>query len=379
MPNFLTIIAAGDISLRGSREDMPSADIFGQTASIFRSADLAMANLESPLLDNGTPVPGKCTLRGTVGWANTIREAGICFVSLANNHMMDYGVEGLQSTIEACKRAGLYFAGAGRDVGEACKPAYMDVNGYRVAALSRTSVIVSSPSYATDNTPGVAFLDIDETIKTISMCRKEADIVVLSIHWGVENYLYPSQEQRSLARRFAEAGVNLIIGHHPHVLQGIERLGKALVIYSLGNFAFDEFEWSFINEDGVLQTTRTTLLDINRQAGMVWMTFIDGQVRTFDFRPTLIDRKGIVILDDGDARTIIMDRLSVRLTWHFYPQLWLLYSLKQEWSLRISPLFAGKFKLEKLKKMRFSHVRQIIKKLIQSGRISLGKTTSPYD
>lgn len=358
---------------------MPSADIFGQTASIFRSADLAMANLESPLLDNGTPVPGKCTLRGTVGWANTIREAGICFVSLANNHMMDYGVEGLQSTIEACKRAGLYFAGAGRDVGEACKPAYMDVNGYRVAALSRTSVIVSSPSYATDNTPGVAFLDIDETIKTISMCRKEADIVVLSIHWGVENYLYPSQEQRSLARRFAEAGVNLIIGHHPHVLQGIERLGKALVIYSLGNFAFDEFEWSFINEDGVLQTTRTTLLDINRQAGMVWMTFIDGQVRTFDFRPTLIDRKGIVILDDGDARTIIMDRLSVRLTWHFYPQLWLLYSLKQEWSLRISPLFAGKFKLEKLKKMRFSHVRQIIKKLIQSGRISLGKTTSPYD
>jgi hypothetical protein len=373
------IVAIGDISFRGAREDLPSIDIFGQVTSLFRSSDLVIANLESPLVDSGTPVPGKCTLRGTTDWANVIKDAGIGFVSLANNHMMDYGVEGLKSTIKACKEAGLYYAGAGENIQEACEPVYINVKGNRIAILCRTSVIVSSPSYATDKDPGVAFLESNETIDTISACTKKADFVILIIHWGIEDYLYPSKEQRQLANQFVEAGANLIIGHHPHVLQGIERIGKAFVVYSLGNFIFDEFEWSFINDDGVPQTSMSVLSEINRRSGIVQLTLVDGQVNHYDIQPTLIDRDGIVILDENKVGRKTMHRLSSRLRWPFYNQFWLAYSLKQEWILRINPLFAGKFTLEKMTKLRFSHVRQFMKKLIQSGRISLGKTTNPYD
>jgi hypothetical protein len=373
------IAAVGDISFRGGRENQPSSDIFDQVASLFRSSDLVMANLESPLVDNGEPVFGKCTLRGATRWAKVIKDAGIGFVSLANNHMMDYGVEGLYSTMQACNDSGLSYAGAGTNINEACQPVYITVAGTRIAILCRTSVIVSSPSYATDIKPGVAFLQEKETINAISICKRKADFVIVCIHWGVENYLYPSKEQRQLANLFVEAGANLIIGHHPHVLQGIERIDKAFVVYSLGNFVFDEFEWSFINEDGVPQTSTSTLPAINRWSGIVQLTLVDGRINHYDFQPTLIDCNGIVILGENEACRITIHRLSSRLRWPFYNQLWLAYSLKQEWILRINPLFAGKFTLEKMKKLRFTHVKQFIKKIIQSGRISMGKSTNPYD
>jgi len=379
MAKPLNIVAVGDISFRGNREDHPSVDIFRQVTSILKSGDVVIANLESPLVDNSTPVQGKCTLRGTVGWAKIIKEAGIQFVSLANNHMMDYGVEGLKSTIKACKEAGLSYAGAGNNIDEACKPVYIDIKGKQIAILSRTSVIVHSPSCATKTTPGVAFLNIDETLEAISNCRREADLVVLSIHWGLENYLYPSKEQRMLAKQFVEAGAGLIIGHHPHVLQGIEQIGTALVIYSLGNFLFDEFDWSFVNEEGILQTNTSTLSNLNRQSGIVATTLAKGEVNAFNFNPTSIDQNGIIILTDKNVGMKTMKKLSSRLQWPFYDRFWLVYSLKQEWILRINPLFSGKFTLEKLKKLRFTHIKRLTKKLIQSGRISLGKSASPYD
>ena len=379
MASNIKIAAVGDISFRGDKEDQPSIDIFSRVTSLFQSADLVVANLESPLVDNGEANFGKCTLRGTVKWAEVIKNAGIGFVSLANNHMMDYGIEGLHSTIQACKKAGLGFAGAGENIREASEPVYIDVNGNKIAILCRTSVIVSSPCYASNDSPGVAFLKEEETIDAISICRKRADFVIVCIHWGVEDYLYPSKEQRRLANQFVEAGASLIIGHHPHVMQGIERIDKAFVVYSLGNFVFDEFEWSFINEDGVPQTSMSMLPEINRRSVIFQMILIDGQTSHYDFHPTLIDSDGKVILDENEAGRKTINRLSSRLRWPLYNQLWLAYSLKQEWILRINPLFKGKFTLEKIKKLRFAHIKQFMKKLIQSGRISLGKTTSPYD
>ncbi len=381
MTKPLNIIAVGDVSFRGPNEETPQADLFDSVSPILKNADLSMANLESPLVDNEQPVPNKCTLRGTVGWARIIRNSGIHFVSLANNHMMDYGVAGLQSTIDACAEAGLYFAGAGENIREASRPAYITCNGIKVAILCRTSVIVGSPSYAADTLPGVAYLDTDETINAISNCRKEADVVILSIHWGVEHYEYPSKRQRTLAKQFTEAGADLIIGHHPHVLQGIERLDKAFVIYSIGNFTFDEFDWSFINEDGILQVSRDELLPVHRLAGIAEIRFADGHTTDLVFHPSIINTGGIVQIDDRTERRRRIEQLSSTLTWPklLYYLFWILYSMKQEWILRINPLFAGKFTLEKMKKLRFAHVKQFMKKIIRSGRISLGKTTSPYD
>ena len=104
---------------------------------------------------------------------------------------------------------------------------------------------VSSACFAGAETPGVAWLDEAETVAALRSCRSRADMVVLIVHWGIEEYRYPSPEQRAQALRLQAAGADLILGHHPHVLQGVEENSRGVIAYSLGNFLFDEFDWAF--------------------------------------------------------------------------------------------------------------------------------------
>ena len=194
-PRF-QLAALGDISFEGRTSNRPSVECFSDIVAKLHAHDLVVANLESPLTNVGTPIPGKCTLRGCPEWAPVLKAAGIRVVSLANNHMMDYGREGLISTLEALHRAGIAHAGAGMNRAEACAPLYVDVAGRRVALLGRSAVIVSAPTYADERTAGVAFLDEDETTAAIRSCRPHADIVVVMIHWGVEEYSRPTPQQR---------------------------------------------------------------------------------------------------------------------------------------------------------------------------------------
>jgi poly-gamma-glutamate capsule biosynthesis protein CapA/YwtB (metallophosphatase superfamily) len=374
-----SIVAAGDVSFRGYHEDNPRADILYSVSQTFKDADLSIANLESALTDNGIAVPNKCTLRGSTGWAKILRQAGIQAVTLANNHLMDYSDVGLRSTIKACDEAGIYHAGAGQDIEEAAKPVFVNAGGNTIALLSRTSVFVGSPSYASERTPGVCFLDEAKTIEAISACKKMADFVILSVHWGVESYNYPSQEQRELAKRFTQAGADLIIGHHPHVLQGIEQFDKSTVIYSLGNFVFNEFDWSFRDANGSTQTRHITLAEENRIAGMVRIRIDADGIQNYTFHPTIIDNDGIVLPDQRDHRQKDFARLCARLKNPFYGVFWQIYSTRMEWKLRIRPLVSGKFTLRKLRRFRFSHIRNLIVTIIKSIRISLGKSSSPYE
>jgi poly-gamma-glutamate capsule biosynthesis protein CapA/YwtB (metallophosphatase superfamily) len=145
----LSLALVGDLSFEGPRADRPAHEWLTSMAPTFRAADLAIGNLESPLVEQGTPIPGKCTLRGTTRWATVLREAGISLVTLANNHTMDYGVDGLRSTMAALEKEGVQYVGAGLDIARANAPALLDVRGTRVACLGRTLVHVSAKSIDT--------------------------------------------------------------------------------------------------------------------------------------------------------------------------------------------------------------------------------------
>lgn len=373
-----SICSVGDVSFHGRNADHPSINIFLSVVPALKNADMSIANLENPLLDKGDPIQGKCTLRGSVGWAKILKESGFTLLSLANNHMMDYGDTGLFSTLKALENSGLSYVGAGKDIAEAQAPVYLNISGKKIAILARTSVIVSSPSYASKKQPGVAFLDIAETREKICHCCNTADIVILIIHWGLEEYEYPSPHQRKLAKEFVETGVDLVLGHHPHVIQGVEKINNSLINYSSGNFVFDEFIWSFINMDGVLQKNFSKLTNNNRKGCILKVNFYKNKI-TYNLIPTSINNEGAVLLDNFKARKKDFKRLSSRLKWPGYSFFWKIYAIGREWNLRIKPMIQGKITWEKLRKIQLKHFQDLFHKIKKSAKITSEKSTNPYD
>jgi len=373
---FLT--AVGDIAFEGRNADRPLPEVFNAVSSLFKSSALVIANLENPLIETGQAVPGKCVLRGSPEWAKIIREAGINIVSLANNHMMDFGVEGLVSTIQALDDAGIGHLGAGMNIEEACAPFFVGSKFGRIAFLARTAVEVSSPSNASPSQPGVAYLDEDETFHAIRTCHEEADFVVLLVHWGVEHYHYPSPEQRDLAQRLVGAGTDIILGHHPHVLQGVEMLGASLVAYSLGNFLFDQFAWSAEFDSEKLDFF-CSLSDANRESTVLQVEWHDEEKISWKTVHTEITSEATVAFGDETVRQVEFARLSQKLACHFYRFFWRLYALGMEWQLRVKQHLSLRRLVGKLHRIRPRHVIELVKTLRQSAKVASGKSTNPYE
>lgn len=375
----LRVAAVGDVSFNDRDGERPSLDVLSAVTPIFRASDVVIANLESPLLREGPSVPGKCALRGSPEWAEILKQAGVHIVSLANNHVMDFGEAGLASTVRALETAGIRYAGAGRNRKEANAPLFLECSGLRVAVLARTSVPVSSPSYATDTRPGVAFLEAEDTIAGIRHCKDRGALVIILLHWGVEEYRYPSAQQRLLARSLIEAGADLLVGHHPHVLQGVERFGTGLVSYSLGNFLFRDVHWSYSDADGHIRTEMSPLTEDNRRAGILTATLSGTGAQGYDFLPTRIQHDGTVVPEATTDRAEDFNRLRTRLRTPNYALFWQAYSLRQEWRMRVRPLVSGAFSPSKLRRLRLRHLKLLLTTLRRSSKIALEKTTNPYE
>ena len=374
----LTIAAVGDISFAGANADKPSIDLFKSVQPIFDRSDIVLANLEGPLYDGNSAISGKCTIRGNTGWAHVLKMAGIDIVSLANNHIMDHGKSGLISTMSILEKEGILAVGAGADIDEACKPLFIEKNGYRVAVLARTSVIVDSPSYADKKTPGVAFLDMQELVENVKTCRKQADLVMLLIHWGIEHYSFPTPSQRKQAKALIEAGVDIIIGHHPHVIQGFERFGEGLAAYSLGNFVFDEFEWMVVSDDGLTRKLRLQVTPENRKGIILTATMKEKKIVVSPVF-TRINAKGGISKDDLSQRSTEFDQLCGRFRRTAYARWWKLYAIRKEYTLRIHRRITAKNLIFKLFQLRPSHVFELFKVVRNSLRVSFGKSTNPYE
>jgi poly-gamma-glutamate synthesis protein (capsule biosynthesis protein) len=157
-------------------------------------------------------------------------------VTLANNHTMDCGPEGLRLTLETSAAAGLKTIGAGANLEEARRPLLCEVRGRKVAWLAYGQIAEGA---AERNRPGVSPLRSELVEEDLRRWRSQADLLVVSAHWGSMYVDYPPPRVTAMARLMADGGADLVLGHHPHVLQGIQRLGRTLVVYSLGDIAFN--------------------------------------------------------------------------------------------------------------------------------------------
>jgi len=213
---------------------------FREAKEILSAADITAGNLETPITTRGTPAEDKqYVFRGSSDALPALKDAGFDFLSLANNHTLDYGWVGLSDTMDALDDAGLKHAGSGNDDKEAFEPAYIESNGITVAFISVTRVVPEVPWKADKNHPGVAEAYApDRAVAAIKEAKENADIVVVMAHWGVEREDRPVAHQTDLAHRFVDAGADLVIGSHPHVLQGFETYKGKWIAYSLGNFVF---------------------------------------------------------------------------------------------------------------------------------------------
>ena len=212
------------------------------------AADVAFANLESPIGTGGRPLPGKeIWFRADPEVMPGLAASGFDVLTLANNHILDYDSELLMETLALLERADLAHTGAGADIHAALRPAIVRAGQITLAFLgfSDFAHIFWSHAYprtflATEDVPGVAPADIPVFSQAIASARQEADFVIAAFHWGEEYVNYPTDRQRALGRLAVEAGADVVLGSHPHSVQGFEILDRSLVAYSLGNFIMDQ-------------------------------------------------------------------------------------------------------------------------------------------
>jgi poly-gamma-glutamate synthesis protein (capsule biosynthesis protein) len=231
---------AGDLLMAGHYE--AAADTNGGLAfegfTLLRDADLAMVNLECPITTRGTRVEKPYNFRMRPSYVGAVRDAGIDIVNLANNHVFDYGAEGFFDTMANLDSAGILRVGAGRNSREAHRPLVLELEGKRFAFLGYYGG--GEAPAATPDSPGVARRAIDLVSRDIrrARTRDSADVVIVTFHWGEEKAEFPDPQYVKFGRATIDAGADLIIGHHPHVLQGVERHKDGVIVYSLGNFVF---------------------------------------------------------------------------------------------------------------------------------------------
>ena len=219
-------------------EDAVRQAITEELHELVAGADVAIANMEGPIRTCSAAISksGPAIQMDTAG-PFVLKRMGFDVISLANNHIMDYGVQGLVSTIEACRREGLLISGAGNDEREAMKPAEVVIAGrIRVSILAFCE---REFGVAEGSQPGSAWISHPRAFERVAKAAETADVVVVLAHGGVEEVPFSPVQRQEQLRQFIDAGATLVIGHHPHVPQGWERYQKGMIFYSLGNFLFD--------------------------------------------------------------------------------------------------------------------------------------------
>lgn len=254
-PEKINIIAVGDIML-GRRvgsglEKQKDGYIyaFEEVADTLRKGDVIFGNLEDPITESTTSLDknGKIILKAKPAALSAIQYAGFNLLSLANNHMLDYYARGLLDTMDLLDSAGIRHSGAGRNIDDARKLCVIEKKGIKTGLLSYTdmaeTVFNGNPriSFAAgEDKAGVAPRVFEYIREDIGYAQKDADILIISLHWGIEESFEVTDDQRKFAHDLIDLGADMVLGHHPHQFQGMEIYNGKLIAYSLGNFIFDQ-------------------------------------------------------------------------------------------------------------------------------------------
>ena len=273
----------GDVHFEGVLESKLAANAAGTLDPIepvFRRADLAVVNLETAVTNGGAPASKLFTFRAPATAFAALRGGGVDVASMANNHGLDYGVDGLRDSLAAAKRYDFPVVGIGLNAKQAYRPFRRTINGQRIAVIGATQVLddhLISSWTAGPRQPGLASAkDVPRLVQEVRAARRSSDTVVVYLHWGVELEQCPSADQRALAKALVAAGADVVVGGHAHRLQGAGRMGEALVGYGLGNFVwYGTSELS--TQTGVLLVT----VDGRRVVGYNWAParIVDGVPR----------------------------------------------------------------------------------------------------
>lgn len=295
------ISAAGDICLE---EDGYVLDYYNTVNSDLKqcisseildktnSADLFFLNHEYAISDRGTPLEDKYyVFRAKPERMSILKEMGTDIVSLANNHVYDYGADALNDTADLLDKAEIAYVGGGRNKEEAEQPTYYIINGIKIGfvAASEGENYRFTPA-ATDTTPGIMdCYDATEYNKVIAQAASECDYLIAYVHWGPEDDNQYTEQQTTHGKEFLASGADIVIGGHPHVLQGIEYTDDGPIVYSLGDFWFND------------ETKYTGLLNLN--------ITVDG-LQEMSFTPCLQSESKTQYLTDTDEQRNLYDRLE---------------------------------------------------------------------
>lgn len=243
----ITLVAVGDIMLGGTAEEIMLKNgydyPFKHTRQLFSNADIVIGNLEGPLTNHEIPDNSdkQYLFRSPPEVvAPALRRAGFNAMNLANNHILDYGVIGMNDTIQSLDRSGIISLGAGQNLDQARAGRIIRTTHGDVALLGYSLTFPES-FWATDTRPGTAFGHKKQIVEDIQRLSQQAEYIVVSFHWGREKTEALRPYQPRLARAAIDAGADLVLGHHPHILQAIETYKQGLIIYSLGNYVFGSY------------------------------------------------------------------------------------------------------------------------------------------
>lgn len=313
-PESFTVAITGDICLADNYKVMKKAKEKGlepidcispELVTKMRNADLCLVNNEFCFSDRGEPLSGKAyTFRAKPANVGILHQMGVDLAGLANNHVYDYGEEAFVDTLDTLSDAGIPYIGAGIMADEAYAPYYTEINGVKLAFLAASR---AEKNYMTPVTegyyPGIAgiydWCD-DRFVEEIRKADEIADVVIVYVHWGTEYSTTLQSSQKTLAREYIDAGADVVVGAHAHILQGIEFYNDVPIIYNLGNFWFnlEDIDTVLLELEFTGTDCRVHLVPAVQRDGMT--TIVDGTEegrRIFDHLERL--STDIVITDDG--------------------------------------------------------------------------------
>lgn len=227
--------------------------LFADVADVFRQADFGFVNLETPVAPKHSVGSKPFQFDAPIPLLESLKSSGVKIVSFANNHVLDQGYAGFDETLEHLREQGLLFVGSGDTAADAWKPVILEKNGIKIGWLGMTRWLNGRRNPEKDSDPHVAFfpypgesggapgMDEAGVLDAVRAARAQCDLLLVSIHWGIEYAPAPRPEDVDMARKMLEAGASAVIGHHPHVLQPIETYltqdnRKTVIFFSLGNF-----------------------------------------------------------------------------------------------------------------------------------------------
>jgi poly-gamma-glutamate capsule biosynthesis protein CapA/YwtB (metallophosphatase superfamily) len=302
---LLTIAAVGDIMLGrgvGSRLEKGNFDYkypFEEVVDFLREGDIVFGNLEQPMTNSEKCLDKryKYVLKSKPKAVESLKYAGFNLLNLANNHILDYYDRGLFDTLDILDSNGIMHAGAGKNINEAREPAVIEKNGIKTALISYTDMseyfYAGNPSInfaAEENKAGVAPRKLESILEDIDKIRKSVDILMVSLHWGVEESFHVQPEQVEFAHQLIDKGADVILGHHPHQFQGIEIYRGKPIFYSLGNFIFDQNDPE------------------NQESFIVIMKYKNNELSSLTAIPVKTKAKTQVVRQTGDEALGILNR-----------------------------------------------------------------------